>query len=397
MGKWLLLGYIGAGNAGDDLMAKSFLAQLDPASLPDVVFLGRSAHRPRLLDGVPVAYAQATPKAILRYGLGAKGLVMLGGTHFHDAMTDPEWRVYRRKLAMLTATMAICRLFGGKVVHLGAGIGPLLRQDARRLTATALKLGSLVVLRDVNSFELSRSLGARRPHEARDLAFLDFLTPRPATAPDSDRRILGLAPCSLSNLPGALPRIDELFWECMCSRVAEAVRGGVVDRVRIFAFCVSGGLWDDRALSESVQSRLTALGVDCEMVFYDHLPDAILRSLRDCSVFMAFRYHAAIMAALEDRRTILVPYHRKVLDLIKQLSLNPEDVLDVQQPSEDALRAEIGRVIDRLDQIGRPAVDRDAAVGAARRSLDLAAEIGVPVRPAPGSVAVGRSESRLAS
>jgi polysaccharide pyruvyl transferase WcaK-like protein len=379
MGRWVFLGYIGAGNVGDDLMAERFLEQLDPAVLPDTVVLGRSETRPKFLDGIPVRYARASAKASLRHVLGAEGLVVLGGTNLHDAVSDGEWRLFRRKLVALTAVMGLCRLFGGKVVHLGVGVGPLRRPDARRIAAAALKLGSLVVLRDRNSFELCRALGVRQPHEACDLAFLDLLAAPSSPGPaDDGRRILGIAPTTLANLPGVPADIDSRFWDAMCDRIAERAAAGTIETVRIFAFNVSGGLSDDRTLCQDILSRLAKRGVAGELVAYQETPAAILRSMRDCAVFMAFRYHSAIMAALLGRRLILVPYHRKVLDLVEQLGLDADDVLTVS--SAAALEDGIASLTNRLDAASRPAMDRRAIIDRMRHALDLAVEVGIPLR-----------------
>ncbi len=385
MGRWVFLGYVGAGNVGDDLMAERFLEQIDPAALPDAVLLGRSEARPRFLDGVPIRYAKATAKASLRHVLGAEGLVILGGTNLHDAVSDADWRLFRRKLVALTAVMALCRLFGGKVVHLGVGVGPLRRPDARRIAAAALKLGSLVVLRDRNSFELCRALGVRQPHEACDLAFLDLLAAPSTPEPTDDRhRILGIAPTTLANLPGVPADIDSRFWDAMCDRIARQAAAGTIETVRIFAFNVSGGLSDDRALCREIRSRLVGRGVASELVAYEEAPAAILRSMRDCAVFMAFRYHSAIMAALLGKRLVLVPYHRKVLDLVEQLGLQADDMLTVS--SATTIEGEIARVMDRVDAIGRPAMDRRAIADRMRRSLALAAQAGMPLgRDQPSS------------
>jgi polysaccharide pyruvyl transferase WcaK-like protein len=385
MGRWVFLGYVGAGNVGDDLMAERLLEQLDPATLPETVFLGRSEARPKFLEGIPVRYARASAKASLRYVLGAEGLVILGGTNLHDAVSDKEWRLFRRKLVALTAVMGLCRLFGGKVVHLGVGVGPLRRPDARRIAAAALKLGSLVVLRDRNSFELCRALDVRQPHEAYDLAFLDLLAPSSSPEPADDRRrILGIAPTTLANLPGVSADIDSRFWAAMCDRIAGQAAAGAIETVRIFVFNVSGGLSDDRALCQAIQSQLAKRGVASELVPYEESPTVISRSMRDCTVFMAFRYHSAIMAALLGRRLVLVPYHRKVLDLVQQLGLEADDVLTVSSSAE--IEGEIARVMDRLDATGRPAMDRQAIADRMRHSLALAAQAGMPLgRDQPSS------------
>ena len=377
LGRWIYLGYIGAGNVGDDLMAERFLAQLDPAALADTVVLGRSAARPKFLESMPVRYARASAKASLRHIPGAAGLVILGGTNFHDAVSDAEWRSFRLKLWSLTGVIGLCRLFGGKVVHLGVGIGPLRRPGARRVAAMALRLGSLVVLRDRSSAALCWQLGVREPHEAYDLGFLDL---PPAGPAEDSGRILGLAPTTLGGLPDVPADIDLAFWTAMCARIAERSAEGAIAKVRIFVFNVSQGLSDDQVLCRDILSRLSDHGVTTELVLYEETPAEILRSMRECATVMAFRYHSAIAAALLGKRLLLVPYHRKVLDLVEQLGLDLDDVLIPIQPSAADLEAEIARAAKRLDIAGRPALDRPGIAARMRRALMLAKKAGIPLR-----------------
>jgi len=377
MGKWVFVGYIGAGNVGDDLMAMRFLAQLDPRVLPDVVFLGRSDERPPFLASVPVVYARASAKTTLRYIIGAKGLVLLGGTNLHDAVSDRDWPAFRRKLLMLTMAIGLCRASGGRVVQLAIGVGPLTRRDARGIAKLALRLSSTVILRDRQSFELCRALGIRRVHEARDLAFLDLRTCNSAASGAGS--IMGIAPTTLANLAGATADVDDVFWIHMCERISHSVQTGVFAKVRLFAFNVSGGLSDDRSLCQSIEARLRALGIDVDVVEYDNCPEGMLRLMSECDIFVAFRYHSAIMAGLLGRRIVLVPYHKKVLDLIDQLGIKPADVLDVKQLSAQALQTEIDRIVARLEAVGRSIPDIQAIRNMMSKALIVAAEAGIPL------------------
>lgn len=377
MGRWVFIGYIGAGNVGDDLMAERFLAQLDPASLSNAVFLGRSSERPGFLRGVPIGYARASLKAAVRNLIGATGLVLVGGTNFHDAVSDRDWPAFRRKLLTLAAAMGLCRALGGRVVHLAIGVGPLRRRDAQRVAALALRLGSAVIVRDRQSFEVCRSLGIRNVCEARDLAFLEAEPAGPGCGETTG--ILGIAPTTLANLPDIPDGIDGLFWKHMADRIGAAVVARSVTKVRIFAFNVSEGLSDDQKLCLELDAALRERGVETDVVVYDDVPATILRSMQECTVFMAFRYHSAITAALLGKKLILVPYHRKVEDLVEQLVLDRADVLNAKQSSIEAIYSEIDRIADRLDKIGRPAIDHSSIDQSMREAFMQVAALGLPL------------------
>jgi polysaccharide pyruvyl transferase WcaK-like protein len=364
----VVIGNYGADNTGDEAM----LAGLFDGLQGSAVSLSVVSKRPTppawpRLGGV--TWIDPGPASVLRALVRSHGLVVGGGTHFHDdyrpARLARHWWYLLRIVLVSLAARVLCK----QVVWLAVGIGPITRRTTRMLTWVALRLCHGVSVRDIASLDEVRRTGAGVPaHVTFDLAALMH---RPAPVEQRGaRRRLGVSVVDVaSSRDGSRPG-KHAFREALERALREVLDAD--PGLDVALLTLRGGSRED----DGEVTGLVAAGVAAthpgrvEIVAYDESPYVMFTRIARCDYVVGARYHASMLAFLARVPQIVVAYHRKCADLCREVGLPADACLSVA----DVVEGRLGeRLFDLLHAPDRflAASTPDHASAEARRSLDL--------------------------
>ncbi len=194
---FLVAGYFGAGNIGDDAVLLGFLKGLDGLGCNVTVMSGSPED----------TFRNYGVRAIQRMDLGdfasavkdCDALVFPGGSIFQDVTSV-------RSVAYYSKLINGAKKEGKKVVLLGQGVGPLTSFLGKRMAVGALNQCDRIAVRDAASVGTLRTLGVKvTPRVTADMA---FLLPKPAALEDvrdfgvGDMRTIGIAPRAVPKTKG---------------------------------------------------------------------------------------------------------------------------------------------------------------------------------------------------
>jgi polysaccharide pyruvyl transferase WcaK-like protein len=213
------------------------------------------------------------------------------------------------------------------------GIGPFARWPTRLLTRCAFALADGISVRDAASFNEAAELGAgRKTVRAFDLTgVMGSSASRNTTA--GDPKYLAI---SVTDIPGSEGKIlkRDKFIEILAAALVSLLRQRTEIYVKVIV--VRGGEREsDAKLSNLLLQRLGEFADRVTLVPYSPDREAMLREFRTSWAACVMRYHAGMLAYLAGCRLLLLPYHRKLIDLGQELGL-PESA----SPSLHRLNAE---------------------------------------------------------
>lgn len=329
----LLLGYFDRGNVGDDLMRDALVAAL-----------------PHLLLSKPRIAARRLPP-LTRHGileafrllpaLWRADLVLLaGGSHFHDRFGSRSVRI----LTLLLGLFGVARVGGARVGFAAIGVGPLGGRASRMLVSWLLRLADAALVRDPRSAQLARRLAPGcAVIEGLDLALL-----LPPAAPPAlirrGARTLGVSVIPYFHEFDGDANEDSRVVEELATALAALTRDVPV-RVLLLPCFDPPHEPDrsDRVLSERLALALVERGIDAQVC--PSSVEQVRDALAACDALLVTRYHAALLAYVAMKPTVVVTYDAKCTALADELGLPPAAVL---RP-HDLLDAQL--VVERLRRL----------------------------------------------
>ncbi|WP_295752653.1 polysaccharide pyruvyl transferase CsaB [uncultured Oscillibacter sp.] len=346
----VICGAYGRGNAGDDAILEAILQEMrsiDP-DLP-VTVISKNPKSTRLSYRV-----RAVSRMDLPGWLGAMGRAKLyingGGSLIQDVTS-------RRSLWFYLMNIRAAKWAGCGVQMYGCGIGPVKRENHRKLAAKVLNRNvDVITLREPDSLEELKSMGVDKPeiHLTADPALT--LAPAPEEKTDSVLLRAGIPPrgkyiCfALRPWPGFQERAS-LFGEA--ARYAWE-RYGLTP---VFTAVEKGQ--DPSAARLAAQ----ALG-DAPHYFLDDAKTAgtIIGALSRMEVVVSMRLHALIFAAGQGIPLAGVVYDPKVSAFLRYIG--QENFTDLETLTAERLQA-------MIDQAAAQAGDKQAQEQAVRKLRDL--------------------------
>ena len=346
----VICGAYGRGNAGDDAILESILQEMrsiDP-DLP-VTVISKNPKSTRLSYRV-----RAVSRMDLPGWLGAMGRAKLyingGGSLIQDVTS-------RRSLWFYLMNIRAAKWAGCGVQMYGCGIGPVKRENHRKLAAKVLNRNvDVITLREPDSLEELKSMGVDKPeiHLTADPALT--LAPAPEEKTDSVLLRAGIPPrgkyiCfALRPWPGFQERAS-LFGEA--ARYAWE-RYGLTP---VFTAVEKGQ--DPSAARLAAQ----ALG-DAPHYFLDDAKAAgtIIGALSRMEVVVSMRLHALIFAAGQGIPLAGVVYDPKVSAFLRYIG--QENFTDLETLTAERLQA-------MIDRAAAQAGDKQAQEQAVRKLRDL--------------------------
>lgn len=274
-----ILGYIGAGNLGDEAILSGTIKLLDAYGHAAVAI----SHRPeetRRRHGIRAVDWRDLP-GVWRLISEVDAFFLGGGSLLQDR-TSLRSLLYYTTVSLLAA----CRL---PVIWWAMGVGPLERRLTRRLVRQAGRLARVVTVREEASRDLLGELGVPVTAVVRDPA---FLLPVPRTTPPRVRRLLVL--------PRPVRGVDLFPW-----LARELLRfrqfGG-----EVWLAPLQAGV--DTAVCEEI-----CRAVPARCLAHPETWEEFSSVLASVDAVLSVRLHGLILAYLAGRPCLGVPYDPKVV------------------------------------------------------------------------------------
>ena len=326
----VICGAYGRGNAGDDAILEAILQEMrsiDP-DMP-ITVLTKDPKATRLTYRVRTAGRMdvGTWKKAMRHA----GLYINGGGSLIQDVTS------RRSLWFYLHNIQAAHKAGCKVQMYGCGIGPVLREQHRKLAASVLNASvDVITLREPNSLKELQSMGVTKPEI---LLTADPALTLPAANSDEIDSVL---------LRAGIPPHGKYL--CFALRNWK----GCEDKAPLFAQAAKYA-YETYSLTpvfaavekhlDPVAGRLAAAGLDIPHYFLDDAGSAgtIIGALSRMQAVVSMRLHALIFAAGQGIPLAGVVYDPKVSAFLRYIG--QENFLDLDALTVDALKAMIDRMV----------------------------------------------------
>lgn len=327
--RFLLSGYFGKGNLGDDLILAGEILALRNAD-PDCEI--------EVLSGSPRNVAckfdvesvnRFNPFQVLSAMIRTDCLITGGGGILQDVTgrLSPYYYLTLAKMA---------RLLDKLDVHWGIGIGPFKSSTVTRMVADELTQADLVFIRE--RFSLSWFDRPTIPYPdvttGADLAFfLADMLPAPRQPVSGTPVTLGL-----SIRPG---RFFNSIKGDLLNSLAQLLEN-TVDKILIFPF--------DKAMDEEISRDMAGkLGKQAAVLSGGITLEKAIEAMDEVTVMIGMRLHSLILACLRGRPFIGMPYDPKVSSFIDTLGL-PEHAKAMRRIQPETLKTMIRELVDNQSE-----------------------------------------------
>ena len=287
---YLLLGYYGFGNLGDELLLQACIKILNGRGVANENIIVLSNNPEDTQKNFNVASVNRWKiSEIVKAMRKSEYLILGGGGLFQDSTSVKscvyDWGVVR-----------LAKLFGLKIFALGQSVGPLRSKISKLLTANALKICEKVQVRDENSFNVAKNLGCKNLELGRDLV----LTLKPSrilkSKSNRDLMLVNLRPCAALErfLKVITPRVQEFPSE----KIGVALS---IDDGKILIEC--------QKILGLNEIKLIKNFNDAEKIFLS----------ASCAIGM--RLHFGVLAKIFETPATLLPYDVKVSEFARQFNI----------------------------------------------------------------------------
>lgn len=153
--KFLLNGYFGFDNAGDEAVLAAMLAEMRSLS-PEAKFVATSGNpaQTQQMHGCG-AIGRQNPRELLRAIQDCDVFISGGGSLVQDVTSF-------RNVVYYTMLLRLAKMLGKKTMVYAQGVGPLHSARSQRLARRAFNSADVVTVRDPDSAELLRKIGVTR-------------------------------------------------------------------------------------------------------------------------------------------------------------------------------------------------------------------------------------------
>lgn len=305
----LISGYYGFNNIGDESILRAVIDNLKER-LPGIEITVLSQHPESTARKYGVhSVNRKSLKDILQAMKNCDLLISGGGSLLQDVTS-------KKSILYYLIMMWLAMMFRKKVFIYSQGIGPILSNINRRLTAMTLKKASGIVVRDDASKELLVEIGI--PQEQV------YVTADPVLRVQKVELAIGR---EILEKEGFVKKAD-------CMTVGFAIRERKVKSSFVDELCLSMQRLiaehqaqivlipfhysEDMAVIEEIESRL---GSDVCCIKHKYLTDEMLSIIGNMDMLIGVRLHALIHAAIMDVPMIAISYDPKINSFMHSMDL----------------------------------------------------------------------------
>lgn len=292
--RFLIVGYYGFDNAGDELLLqKSYALIHDLCPSPDISVLYR-IHSPHALPAFNARYVNRWSLGAIFKSIWRTDWVVFGGGGLFQDHTSAKSMVYY--LAILGVSVA----FNRKILLLGQGISKFKYSFFRFIFAWLIRRVSLITVRDIASYQLIQDMAfpISKLHQTGDLAFYQAQ----ALHPSFNIHL----PVGVSFRNYAIPNENLIVLKSFFNKIQSAHAICFIDMQKIS---------DQSDFYDFMQAD------SCEWTTVDGA-SAMLTGypLPNLSLVVGMRYHALLLAGLNGIPFLGLVYDEKVKSLCIELS-----------------------------------------------------------------------------
>lgn len=350
--KYLLLGYFGFDNSGDDAILKAIVDNIKSSdSTAEITALSNNPEKTRQeynIESVNRFSLKEVTKAIKDTHVFVFG----GGSLLQDITSS-------RSLYYYLTLLKIAKFYKKPIFVLANGIGPINKMANRIITRRILDQVDYITLRDKSSYNFVRAIGVTNKNikVTADPVFLldsskdevgDQILEEKGI--DKSKKILGISIRAWDKAPD-LDREVAKFCDLL---VYEDI-----DILMIPMHYPHDVEYSQRIKDLSKNERIY-------IIDKKHKVEDIISLLKNCSLVIAMRLHALIYSAKAQVPIIGLIYDPKVNGLIEELSIS--EYLKVENTTSIALKEKFDMTFDNL------AERKEAIILANKRQEDLACE-----------------------
>lgn len=360
--RFFLIGWFGAGNAGDEAILLAELIALG-SQIEDAEFdvLSFDPVRTKILvsivPGVRNIVRMGSKGKVVHSDLAgiwrslreADVVVIGGGGLFQD--------IYNHyPIPFFTAMALAARLLKKPLILYALGIGPIRTAAGKRLCRLAANCAEMISVRDVRSRDILRELGITREiHLCADPAFM--LTP--VVTPKVEELLARIRGGGRGPLIGVCVQ-DLLSWDDGMRKVLAGVLDAVTaERGARTVFLPLGSYrnrWVDRGSADSMDAAAakrvaTAMEREFQILDEELLPSELLAVMREMNIIISMRFHGLVLGLTAGLPVIALTYaeESKLRELMRRIG-EEESLFDVRRLDGGSLLARVCQLMDTSGQ-----------------------------------------------
>jgi polysaccharide pyruvyl transferase CsaB len=363
--KYLLAGYYGMANLGDDILLYVTLLEVSKVD-PDARFTIISQRPLTLPPSITVSVKPPARLRTVRELLKHDFWLFGGGGIIQDYNVGSLESL--RKMYRLAR---IAKFLGKKIAMIGIGLGPLNTEGGQLTARRLLNLVDFLTVRDHDSAELASQLKLTpRLRVTGDLALLlDLAELSERIYPRKEIKTLGLSVLPLyadHNNNKLNYRIVEDFSWVIDKFLDESPHWSV----KLFEFHGGSTLYSDAMVLSMLQSY-SKHSTRVSYCRYDHDTFRILSEIKQCDAFVGMRLHSSILAYLFRIPFLMVSYHPKCSAFAKMIGYPMDRILSIHDlHNREHLYQSISRLANE-SRFFQPTVPVETAVKQARENFSL--------------------------
>jgi polysaccharide pyruvyl transferase WcaK-like protein len=375
--KWLIFGHFGGHNTGDEAMLLGMLNACAPEVREKLVIVYKG-EAPQALQKYNVIYIPPKMRTVLSQFWNCRGIVVGGGTHFHDDYTSIRYArhfQYMLRFVLLTIAAKVC---GKRAVWISQGFGPFFRWPSRWILRIGLAFCDFVTVREITSKkEIENWIPSNKMELSFDLAALllsenDILNSARQVQNAKKGQVLGISVTSTENSKTGGPSLGDVFWDRFLNAIRSIFQSDPTLQLRIFV--IRGGEREsDIGLSNHLFESLALVDPGrIELIPYNPDPTATLKKIGECDAFIATRFHSGVLAYLAGCNLLFVAYHRKLIDLAREIGLVENAWMSMSpEMSESLIQTRIQDLLDDPSPRYQPTLLVQEAVKRSRKNVEV--------------------------
>lgn len=348
--KFLISGYYGFNNAGDEAVLAAMLEALGERSSGETEFIitagntAETARRHAQSNAKISPIPRQHPASLAAAMRACDAFISGGGSLLQDATS-------LRNVVYYTTLLRVAALSGKPVMIYAQGIGPLRRRSAQKLTRNALRRANVVTLRDTDSLDLLRRIGVSRDCE---------VTADPVWA----------------LTPEVVPKLEEPVWTVNLRPWSEKKGADLAQVTQAILATAQAAGFPVRFLPmqpgvDAPLCQVSPGGRDICVELGGAHPRRVMAEAGAGQLMIAMRLHALIFAAAQGVPCVAIDYDPKVAAFAKLLGAPLVEAAEAGDPAviARAVAAAKPPATELLNELKAKALrNADLAVGLARRS-----------------------------
>lgn len=324
----LIIGHYGCNNLGDDAMLAGILTGLPKNIIPIVSSKSE-------IEGV-----QTVKEFSLQFLLTiikVDWVLFGGGTFIHDDMANKKFQ--NKGLYKILFLLILKKLFRRKMALIGNGLGPINHNKTRKWSNYILKNLDFISVRDHDSFlEAKKCAPNVVIQETFDIAVL-LKRPSKVDFELNYDQIIGLNVLPYYQIYQNNKSGDEQVIVEICNSLKQFKNLKI--KINIFLYNVKVSE-NEREFAENFKVKLDNY-FEVNIIPYQ-TPQNIVNQMSLCTCFIGMRYHSIVLAYLANIPQIPILYHKKCLSFTKEIGLNKEVSIELEELDKTLLTKKIKKM-----------------------------------------------------